>query len=75
MNTGRVAERISDADKTAEIHEVIAEGDYYGMCTFEQSLLQLVKDEKIAVDAAVSASSNPHDFTLQLQQSGIVLPS
>jgi len=75
VNTGRVAERISDADKTAEIHEVIAEGDYYGMCTFEQSLLQLVKDDKVAVDAAVSASSNPHDFILQLQQSGIVLPS
>jgi twitching motility protein PilT len=56
-------------------NEVIAEGDYYGMCTFEQSLLQLVKDDKVAVDAAVSASSNPHDFTLQLQQSGIVLPS
>jgi hypothetical protein len=33
------------------------------------------QDDKVAVDAAVSASSNPHDFTLQLQQSGIVLPS
>jgi twitching motility protein PilT len=75
VNTGRVAERISDADKTAEIHEVIAEGDYYGMCTFEQSLLQLVKDDKVGVEAAVSASSNPHDFTLQLQQSGIAVPS
>jgi len=75
VNTGRVAERISDADKTAEIHEVIAEGDYYGMCTFEQSLLQLVKDDKVTVDAAVSASSNPHDFKLQLQQAGIALPS
>jgi twitching motility protein PilT len=75
VNTGRVAERISDADKTAEIHEVIAEGDYYGMCTFEQSLLQLVKDDKVGVEAAVSASSNPHDFTLQLQQSVIALPS
>ena len=36
VNTGRVAERISDADKTAEIHDVIAEGGYYGMCTFDQ---------------------------------------
>ena len=75
VNTGRVAERISDADKTAEIHDVIAEGGYYGMCTFDQSLLRLVKDEKVTVEAALSASSNPHDFTLQLQQSGIVLPS
>jgi twitching motility protein PilT len=75
VNTGRVAERISDADKTAEIHDVIAEGGYYGMCTFDQSLLQLVKDERVAVEAALSASSNPHDFTLQLQQARIALPS
>ena len=75
VNTGRVAERISDADKTAEIHDVIAEGGYYGMCTFDQSLLQLVKDEKVTVEAALSASSNPHDFTLQLQQARIALPS
>jgi twitching motility protein PilT len=75
VNTGRVAERISDADKTAEIHDVIAEGGYYGMCTFDQSLLQLVKEEKVTVEAALSASSNPHDFTLQLQQSRIALPS
>jgi twitching motility protein PilT len=75
VNTGRVAERISDPDKTAEIHEVIAEGEYYGMCTFDQSLLQLVRDEKVTVEAALSASSNPHDFTLQLQQARIPLPS
>jgi len=75
VNTGRVAERISDADKTAEIHDVIAEGGYYGMCTFDQSLLQLVKDEKVTVEAALSASSNPHDFTLQLQQARIALPT
>jgi len=75
VNTGRVAERISDADKTAEIHEVIAEGGYYGMCTFDQSLLQLVKDQKVSVEAALSASSNPHDFTLELQQARIALPS
>jgi len=75
VNTGRVAERISDPDRTAEIHEVIAEGGYYGMCTFDQSLLQLVKDETVTVEAALSASSNPHDFTLQLQQARIPLPS
>jgi twitching motility protein PilT len=50
-------------------------GRHYGMCTFDQSLLQLVKDEKLTVEAALSASSNPHDFTLQLQQARIALPS
>ena len=75
VNTGRIAERISEADKTAEIHDVIADGGFYGMCTFDQSLLELVKQEKVTVDAALSASSNPHDFTLQLQQARIPLPA
>src|SRR3989337_660420 len=52
VNTGRVAERISQAEKTAEIHDVIAEGNYYGMVTFDQSLLGLVKTGKATVEAA-----------------------
>ena len=43
VNTGRVAERIADADKTHEIKDVIADGAFYGMVTFDQSLLELVK--------------------------------
>jgi twitching motility protein PilT len=71
VNTGRVSERIADPDKTAEIHEVIAEGDYYGMLTFDQSLLQLVRSGSVSVEAALAASTNPHDFLLHLQQAGI----
>src|SRR6266496_451332 len=37
VNNGRIADRIMDASRTAEIHEIIAEGDYYGMQTFDQS--------------------------------------
>jgi len=75
VNTGRIAERISEADKTAEIHDVIADGGFYGMCTFDQSLLELVKQEKVTVESALSVSSNPHDFTLQLQQARVPLPN
>ncbi len=74
VNTGRVAERIADPDKTAEIHEVIAEGAYYGMLTFDQSLLQLVNGGRVSLDAALAASTNPHDFQLLLQQAGIASP-
>jgi twitching motility protein PilT len=74
VNNGRIAERIADGDKTAEVHEVIAEGEYYGMCTFDQSLLGLVRAGTVTADAALAASSNPHDFTLQLQQARIPLP-
>jgi twitching motility protein PilT len=71
VNTGRVAERIADPDRTAEIHEVIGEGAYYGMVTFDQSLLELVRGGHVTVDAALAASTSPHDLQLQLQQAGI----
>jgi twitching motility protein PilT len=71
VNTGRIAERIADPDRTAEIHEVIAEGEYYGMLTFDQSLLQLVKAGHVTIDAALAASTSPHDLQLQLQQAGV----
>jgi twitching motility protein PilT len=71
VNTGRIAERIADPDRTAEIHDVIAEGGFYGMITFDQSLLQLVKEGGISLEAALAASTNPHDFQLLLQQAGL----
>jgi len=71
VNTGRVAERIADAERTAEIHDVIAEGGFYGMVTFDQSLLHLVQAGRISIEDAMTTASNPHDFQLQLQQAGI----
>jgi twitching motility protein PilT len=72
VNTGRVAERILDAAATSEIPEVIAEGAYYGMQTFDQALLVLVRDGVVTLEEAIVASSEPHDFQLALQQAGIV---
>ena len=72
VNTGRVAERIADPATTAEIHEVIAEGGYYGMRTFDQSLLELVIQGKVDIKEALQASSRPHDFQLMLQQAGVM---
>ncbi|HEX6206743.1 MAG TPA: PilT/PilU family type 4a pilus ATPase [Actinomycetota bacterium] len=71
VNTGRIQERIIDASMTAEIREVIQEGEYYGMQTFEQSLLQLVQDGQVAVEEAMVATTEPHDFRLMLEQAGI----
>src|SRR4029450_2445686 len=48
INTGRVFDRIVDPDETDSIPEVIAEGDYYGMQTFDQALGQLVKEGLVA---------------------------
>ena len=73
VNTGRIAERVADEAKTAEIHDVIAEGDYYGMVTFDRSLLHLVQEGKVSIEDAMAASSSTHDFLLQLQQAGIAV--
>src|SRR6185436_19569793 len=75
VNTGRVAERIADEEKTSEIKEVVAEGGYYGMMTFDQALLELIKEGKVSVDDAMQAVSSTHDFELALQQAGIPLPN
>ncbi|MEO8293017.1 MAG: PilT/PilU family type 4a pilus ATPase [Actinomycetota bacterium] len=74
VNTGRVAERIADPDKTSEIKDVIREGDFYGMRTFDQSLLELVKAGAITVEEAMKAVSDQHDFQLALQQAGMAVP-
>ena len=71
VNTGRVQERIVDATTTSEIREVIKDGEYYGMQTFEQSLLALVQNGKVAVEEAMLATVDPHYFRLMLEQAGV----
>ena len=66
VNTGRVFDRIVDPDETAGIIEVIANGDFYGMQTFDQALVKLVKEGIVAADEARRTATNPHDFDLAL---------
>jgi twitching motility protein PilT len=69
--TGRVFDRIIDPEQSNSIEEVIAEGEYYGMQTFDQSLFNLYKNGLVALRDALSVCSHPHDFRLQLQQEGL----
>jgi len=68
--TGRVQDLILNPDETARIGEVIAEGSYYGMQTFDQALLGHVMEGKVAEATALSAATSPHDFKLMLQARG-----
>jgi twitching motility protein PilT len=74
VNTGRVAERIVDSEKTYEIEEVVADGSFYGMQTFGQALVTLVRDGVVTVEDAIEVASNRHDFELALQKAGITVP-
>ena len=42
--TGRIQDLILNPEETGRISEVIAEGDFYGMQTFDQALLGYVRD-------------------------------
>ncbi len=44
VGTGRMADAIADPDKTSTIPDLIAEGGYYGMQTFDQHLVTFVRD-------------------------------
>src|ERR671919_1014352 len=45
--TGRVQDLIMNPEETGKITEVIAEGEYYGMRTFDQSLMHYVMEGKV----------------------------
>jgi twitching motility protein PilT len=68
--TGRVHDRIVDADKTAELADVIAEGEYYGMHSFDQSLCEHVRAGTIALEDALTHASRPHDLKLLIASGG-----
>src|ERR1043165_6634387 len=68
---GRVYDMIVNPEQTHLLEDVIREGDFYGMQTFDQHLVQLVRAGTVGVDDAAAAATSPHDFSLALQQQGI----
>jgi len=71
VNNGRVADRIVDSDSTSEIREIIADSAFYGMQTFDASLLSLLRQGLVSQEDALEAASNPHDMTLAMEQAGM----
>jgi len=72
VNTGRIADAIADPDKTSTIAQLISEGAYYGMQTFDQHLVSYVRDGVVTMEDALSASTSPHDLTVELRRLGLV---
>ena len=68
--TGRVQDLILNPNETGKLGEVIAEGEYYGMQTFDQALLKHVQAGNIDEDVAYEYASSPHDFKLMLGAQG-----
>src|ERR1039458_1443386 len=69
---GRIQQSIIDPSRGTDISQIIREGEYYGMQTFDQALVNLLEQGVIDLRSATQASSNPHDLRVALQQRGLV---
>ncbi len=66
VSTARVRDMIDDQEKTVQLKDAIAQGyTTYGMQTFDQALMTLVKKQVISFEEALRQSSNPDDFKLK----------
>ncbi len=59
--------RLIRENKTWEISQFIEEGGVFGMNSFNQSLIKLVKEDKISEEEAQSYSDNREEFILSLK--------
>ena len=68
INTARMRQCLTDGGDSSELLQIIAEGDYYGMQTFDQSLLDLVARGEVLAAEANAMAINAHNFRLELTQ-------
>src|SRR5947207_4346587 len=68
--TGRVRDMIMNPEETGRLTEVIFEGEYYGMQTFDQALLSHVQAGLVSMEDALKAATHPHDFKLLVSSDG-----
>jgi twitching motility protein PilT len=61
-----VFDRLVDPDETDSIIDVMTEGGFYGMQTFDQHLVELVKERLVSLEDARHVATHPHDFELAL---------
>jgi twitching motility protein PilT len=68
VSTPTIREFILQPDKTPLIHSAVAEGvTQYGMQTFDQSVMQLLRDDLISEEEALKNCNNPNELALKLK--------
>ena len=68
--TGRVHDLILDQQRTGELTDVIAEGGYYGMQTFDQALYTALRAGTVSMKDALHFATRPHDLKLLVGAEG-----
>jgi twitching motility protein PilT len=68
MMNSRIFDRISDASETVlDLEDIIADGEYYGMHSMDQSLLQLFGDGLITRREALANAVNANDLRSSME--------
>ena len=70
INSARVRDMIVGGAAPGELLKAISEGDYYGMNSFDQRLVTLVRDGLVKEADALDYASDGHDFKLLLERAG-----
>jgi twitching motility protein PilT len=68
--TGRVHDLIIDPERTGKLTDVIAEGAYYGMQTFDQALYNAVHSGVVSMEDALRYATRPYDLELLVRAEG-----
>ncbi len=67
----RIAELIMSGGQPSDFVETIQDAEFFGMQSFDQSLLELVKQRRVTVAAALPHVRNGHDFRAKALEAGI----
>jgi twitching motility protein PilT len=71
VGTSKVVDVVADPTRVAELEKVIADGQYHGMQTLDQALLDLVRDGLVSIRDALAVSSNAEDLRIALGHAGL----
>jgi twitching motility protein PilT len=67
VNNSRIADLIREG-KPEEIPDAIADGEFFGMQTFQKALVDKVLEGVVSPEAAEGAATNRHDFLVALER-------
>jgi twitching motility protein PilT len=67
ITNARIADLIRE-NRSEEISDAIADGDFFQMQTFQQALIELVTSGEVETEVAANAAGNRHDFLVALER-------
>lgn len=71
VGTSKVVDCIAAPGRAGDLERVVAEGQYHGMQTLDQALIDLVRDGMVSLRDALAATANAEDLRIALGQAGV----